>query len=150
MSQRGTDMTKYMSARHGIEIWHDDGITQLLAGAGDPSVVGQVADIGAIYLCSTVSGALYSKSGPGDTDWLINSYSSSASSALYKTYLDLLDTPTTYSGQTGKYARVNAAGDGLEFGYLGWIDPPVYEPGEPLPPLIPETAIQSFSIFALN
>lgn len=49
------------------------------------------------------------------------------------TYLDLVDTETTYSGQSGKYAVVSADETKLEFSTMEW------DPVES--PLIPETAI---------
>lgn len=49
------------------------------------------------------------------------------------TYLNLIDTSTTYSGQAGKLATVNNEEDGLIFEYFEWDAEEA--------PLIPETAI---------
>jgi len=93
-------MTNYLNAKNGIEIWHKDGITQLLAGADDPSVVGKMADVGSIYLCSTLSGALYSKSGTGDTEWTIKGDSETESFILRFNAGDLTEGQTLFPNKT--------------------------------------------------
>lgn len=64
-------MTSYLNAKYGIEILHDDGITQILAGNIVPSEVGREADIGSVFLCGCVEGGVYRKFGTLDTDWLL-------------------------------------------------------------------------------
>ena len=62
-------MTKYLNAKYGIEILHDDGTTQILAGEGDPSVVGRDAGIGSIFMRSDNGGGLFTKTGEAVTAW---------------------------------------------------------------------------------
>lgn len=61
--------TKYLNAKNGIEILHDDNTTQVLAGPGDPSFVGQEANIGSIFMRSSLPAGLYTKVGISDLDW---------------------------------------------------------------------------------
>lgn len=82
-------VTKYLNAKNGIEIWHDDGITQILAGASDPTVAGIDADVGSIYIHTVPSGVIYKKQGPTLTDW--------SNSSVDMSFIDLLDTPNAYS-----------------------------------------------------
>ncbi len=62
-------MTNYLNAKNGIEIWHTDGITQILSGAENPSIVGLSADIGSLFLKNSVPVATYVKYGEGATNW---------------------------------------------------------------------------------
>lgn len=62
-------MTNYLNAKNGIEILHEDGLTQILSGIGDPSVLGVEADIGSVFLRSDSPSGLYNKIGPNNTDW---------------------------------------------------------------------------------
>ena len=62
-------MTNYLNAKNGIEIWHDGGITQILAGAENPSIAGLSADTGALFLKNSVPVATYVKYGEGATNW---------------------------------------------------------------------------------
>lgn len=64
-------MTNYLNAKNGIEIWHSDGITQILAGDGDPAVVGQEASIGSIFLRSDNGGGIYTKTDSINTGWTL-------------------------------------------------------------------------------
>jgi len=64
-------MTNYLNAKNGIEILHDDGLTQFLAGAGDPSVSGQVAGIGSIFLRCDNGGGIYNKINNTDIGWIL-------------------------------------------------------------------------------
>jgi hypothetical protein len=59
--------TRYLNARHGIEIIHNDGKIQILSGSIIPTQIGVVADIGSIYLCT--NGKHYVKTGSNNTDW---------------------------------------------------------------------------------
>ena len=122
--------TNYLNAKNGIEILHQTGQTQILAGSVDPTFVGIEASIGSIYLYSSISGTIYKKTGISSTSWTPD-----YDFQLIKNFIDLLDTPTTYSGHVGKYPRVNAIGDGLEFNYIE------FNLEDPDTPLIPETAI---------
>lgn len=126
-------VTNYLNAKNGIEIWHDTGIVQILAGAPDPSSVGAEASIGSIYLCSSVSGTIFKKSGSGDTDW--SQIATSTSGIAVQTFLDLMDTPGTYIGHIGKYPRINNTGTGIEFDYIS------VDNSDPDQPLIAETSI---------
>jgi len=47
------------------------------------------------------------------TDSQISQWNSSSS--LFDTFVELTDTPSTYTGQENKYVRVNSTADGLEF-----------------------------------
>lgn len=47
---------------------------------------------------------------------------------IYSTFLSLLDTPSSYSGQAGKYVKVNTGETGLEFGTMIDIDFRDYSP----------------------
>lgn len=127
-------MTNYLNAKNGIEIWHADGITQILAGTSDPSVLGVGADVGAIYIHTTSSGNIYKKYGSLDTEWR-NIYTTVGGGASVATFLELSDTPSTYNNSVGKYVRVNSAGDSLEFNYIN------IDTSDQNQPLIPETAI---------
>ena len=93
-------MTKYLNAKNGIEIWHDAGITQILAGTYDPSVIGLDADIGAIYICTVPSGILYKKQGSGITDW--SGISSSTTNLEYYYEESLFESSTTSLGYQNK------------------------------------------------
>lgn len=44
-------------------------VVGILADAGDPSVVGQAAPVGSLYIRTNADGILYIKTGTGDTDW---------------------------------------------------------------------------------
>lgn len=59
------------------------------------------------------------KIGNGSTSWNDLPYFEPGSSGGASTFLDLTDTPSSYSGQAGKIVKVNSSEDGLEFG-----DPP--------------------------
>jgi hypothetical protein len=61
--------TKYLKAKNGIEILHEDGVTQILSGNGDPSVIGVEAGIGSIFLRSDSEGKTYNKTGTSSTSW---------------------------------------------------------------------------------
>jgi len=61
--------TKYLNAKNGIEILTEDVTTQILSGNFDPSIEGQPADIGSLFLCTTISGGVYNKIGEHDFDW---------------------------------------------------------------------------------
>lgn len=106
--------TKYLNAKNGIEIWHNDGITQLLAGVDDPSVVGKVAEIGSIYMSSSTSGTIYKKSGTSDFDWTAD-YDWSSEVESIRNFIALQDTPTTYSGSANKVLAVNSSASAVEF-----------------------------------
>lgn len=123
-------MTRYLNAKNGIEILHDSGVTQILAGEHPPNEVGVDAHLGSIYMCSCTSGTIYKKSGLSDFDWTPD-----WDFQLLKTFNSLLDTPVTYSGQVGKYPRVNASGTGIEYDYIE------FDLEAPEAPLIPDTAI---------
>ena len=125
-------MTKYLSAKNGIEILHGDGLTQVLAGPVTPSVDGIEASIGSLYLSTNASGTVYQKSGPNDTDWE-GSWMSYPTDV--KAFIGLLDTPTSYSGAGGKYPRVSEDGSSIEFEHIEWVG------DDPEVPLIPSTAI---------
>ena len=62
-------VTKYLNAKNGIEIWHDDKVIQILSGSDDPSVTGLLADIGSLFLKNSIPVATYIKQGVGDIDW---------------------------------------------------------------------------------
>ncbi len=64
-------MTNYLNAKNGLEILHDDGLTQILSGDEDPSVDGREADLGSIFLRHSDPINIYQKKGPIDTDWQI-------------------------------------------------------------------------------
>jgi len=78
--------TSYLNAKHGIEILHEDGLTQILAGAGDPSLAGLVADLGSIFLRNDNGGGIYSKVGLLNTDWV--SVTSSGTVAVSSSGID--------------------------------------------------------------
>jgi len=103
-------MTKYLNARHGIEILHKDGLTQILAGNGDPSTIGREASIGSVFLRSDNGGGLYTKIGVSDTDWLLTS-----SGTNIENFSGLLDTPENYYSAAGKLLMVNSTASGIEF-----------------------------------
>jgi len=46
-----------------------DDVVGILAGADDPSITGQAAPVGSLYLRSDASGILYIKTNTGDTNW---------------------------------------------------------------------------------
>lgn len=92
--------TKYLNAKNGIEIWHDDGITQILAGSSNPSITGFDADIGALYIHTISSGILYKKQGVGLTDW--TGISSSVTNLEYYYEESLFESSTTSSGYQNK------------------------------------------------
>ena len=62
-------MSNYLNARHGIEIWHYDGKTQIIGGAVDPTVEGVEANIGSLYLHT--NGSHYKKIGSNNTEWVL-------------------------------------------------------------------------------
>jgi len=62
-------MTNYLNAKNGLEILHDDGLTQILSGDADPSELGLAADLGSIFLRHGGTFGIYQKKGPLDTDW---------------------------------------------------------------------------------
>jgi hypothetical protein len=101
--------TKYLNAKHGIEIWHDDGITQIIAGNGDPAEVGREASRGSVYLRSDNGGGIYTKIGDGDYDWQLTSVDINA------TFVSLTDTPNTYTDSDGSLVSVNSTTSGVEF-----------------------------------
>jgi len=70
-------VTKYLNIKNGIELLHDDGTTQILAGAFDPSGIGMAATVGSLFLKGQPDGGLYFKCGIGVTDWLLVSSASS-------------------------------------------------------------------------
>lgn len=63
--------TNYLNAKNGIEILHEDGLTQLLAGDGDPSVFGLEASVGSIFLRSDNGGGIYTKIDTTTTGWSV-------------------------------------------------------------------------------
>lgn len=103
-------MTNYLNAKNGIEILHKDGLTQLLAGSGDPSVVGQVASIGSIFLRSDNGGGIYNKIGLNDNDWVLSTVS-----GTNDTFTELLDTPNNYINNSGNFLKVTTNSSGIEF-----------------------------------
>jgi len=103
-------MTKYLNARHGIEISHKDGLTQLLAGNGDPSILGRAASIGSIFLRSDNGGGIYSKIGSNDMDWVVTS-----SGTHTEKFIQLIDTPSNYSMSAGEFLTVDSTASGIEF-----------------------------------
>ena len=107
-------ITNYLNAKNGIEILFSDGEIQLLAGTSDPSIVGQDASIGSIYMCSCTSGTIYKKSGLSEYDWTAD-YDWSSSVETIRDFLALTDTPTTYSGNEGKVLAVNSLASEVEF-----------------------------------
>lgn len=127
-------VTKYLNAKNGIEIWHDDGITQILAGASNPAAVGIDADVGSIYIHTIPAGTIYKKQGTGLTDWedVLLTISGSSNTNYF---LDLLDTPSSYGGSAGRYLRVNEEATAVEFDFVD------IDYNDPEQPLIPETAI---------
>jgi len=64
-------MTNYLNAKNGIEILHDDGLTQILTGIEDPSIFGKKADVGSIYLRTISGGGIYNKTTSLDTGWTL-------------------------------------------------------------------------------
>lgn len=122
--------TRYLNAKNGIEILHDGGTTQILAGELDPISAAVEANVGSIYLCSGVSGTIYKKFNSQPDGWIPD-----YDFQLLKTYISLLDTPTTYSGSAGKYPRVKDDETGLEFDFIEWVG------DDPESPLIPDTAV---------
>jgi len=102
--------TNYLNAKNGIEILHKNGTTQIIAGGFDPSVIGLDAEIGSIFLCSTVSGGLYNKVTTDQLGWVLT-----ASGEVTKRFLDLLDTPNFYTDHIGELLCVNAEANGLGF-----------------------------------
>lgn len=101
-------MTKYLNAKNGIEILHKDGQTQLLAGSHDPTIEGQEAEIGSIFLRSD-GGGVYSKTGPGLLDWSI------VVEAEDNTFIQQPDSPATYSGSEGHFLVVDTSASGIRF-----------------------------------
>ncbi|RLA02977.1 MAG: hypothetical protein DRQ47_05980, partial [Gammaproteobacteria bacterium] len=81
--------TRYLNAKNGIEILHEDGLTQILAGAQDPSIVGRTASIGSIFLRSDNGGGMYTKIGVSDTEWLLTSSGTDQITASGVIYTDL-------------------------------------------------------------
>jgi len=129
-------VTKYLNAKHGIEILYDDGVTQILTGKYIPSSIGIAAEIGSLFLYGGPGAGLYNKIGDLDTDWNpVIASTVSGTACIYNSFISLLDTPPSYEGAAGKYPRVTADGTGLEFDYIEWIS----EDEEA--PLIPATAI---------
>lgn len=60
--------TRYLNARHGIEIWHDTGTKQIIGGSSVPSEIGVSANIGSMYFCT--NGKIYKKYGENNNDWI--------------------------------------------------------------------------------
>jgi len=84
-------MTKYLNVKNGIEILHLDGLTQILAGSQDPSIVGKFASIGSIFLRSDNGGGIYTKIGANNTEWLLTSSGTDQITASGVIYTDLED-----------------------------------------------------------
>ena len=61
--------TNYLNTKNGIEILHDSGTTQIIAGDVDPITIGVTANVGSLYL--HINGNHYKKTGPNDTNWVI-------------------------------------------------------------------------------
>lgn len=87
--------TKYLNIKNGIEILHTSGLTQILAGDFDPSVIGLEASIGSLYLCDSDVSTLYTKTGLAATDW--TSIEPTASEALGIYYAESLQETSTTS-----------------------------------------------------
>lgn len=147
-------MTRYLNAKHGIEIESADGTVQLLIGTGNPALLGRAAEIGSIYLRSDAPGGTYFKFAESDTSWSLqmsesslgvvsgtlqaqidNIVTISGSPVGPATFLGLTDTPSTYTDNTGKYPRVADDGQSLYFDYVQ------VDVSSPEAPLIPETAV---------
>ncbi len=96
--------TRYLKARHGIEILHDDGKTQILSGVIVPSEAGVPANVGSIYLCT--NGKHYKKTGTNDTHWSPSIPEAPSDGKLYgrrnSTWLDIdLSTGSSAAGNEG-------------------------------------------------
>lgn len=146
-------MTKYLNAKHGIEI-ETEGITvQLLVGTGDPSVNGNNASVGSIYLRGDYPGGTYLKYGESNLDWAlqvssdtlvsvsgtlqaqIDSLTMTSGISGTSTFIELTDTPESYSSASGKYPRVSEDSQSIYFDYIH------IDVSSPQAPLIPETAV---------
>ena len=103
-------MTNYLNVKHGIEILHSDGLTQILAGTGDPSISGLEASIGSIFLRSDNGGGIYTKISNDDNGWVLT-----VSGPKTETFLQLLDTPNSFIGHGDFFMKVNTAASGIEF-----------------------------------
>lgn len=102
--------TNYLVAKNGIEILHKDGLTQILAGNNDPSIVGVAASIGSLFLRSDNGGGIYAKIGDNITDWILTS-----SGTDINNFLELVDTPGDYTSSAGKFLTVDSGESGIEF-----------------------------------
>jgi hypothetical protein len=102
--------TNYLNAKNGIEILHKDGLTQILAGDGDPSIFGLEASIGSIFLRSDNGGGIYTKISSDLYGWIVT-----ASGINTENFLQLLDTPSSFDSYGEFLLRVNSAASGIEF-----------------------------------
>jgi len=84
-------------------------IARTFVSGGDPNGVVTPGIIGEFYWDST-NNLLYVAEGLTNTDWVLGS------TEAFDEFIELLDTPSTYSGQAGLSLQVTLAEDGIEFG----------------------------------
>ena len=110
-------MTRYLNVKHGIEILHSDGTTQILAGFYDPSGAGLTAEVGSVFLCSISGGGLFIKTGISDTDWKPITTSSGISSVQHIA-LHNDDTYTEFSRFQGRINTIDEWVDSSKTHYI--------------------------------
>ncbi len=83
-------------------------ISKTQVSTGDPNGVVTAGVIGEFYWDET-NGVLYIAEAADDSSWV-------SGSAAFDSFLELVDTPSTYSGQAGLSLQVNSGETAIEFG----------------------------------